>query len=157
MRKLFNNPIFVAALSAAALAMLTYTLLDSPEKKRDSYLSDNIAMPMVQLEDARIIDTSAIASLAEEKMQRNPFAKLQAVANTLEMGTQGLQLTIRVMATWVQEGIRCASLDGLILREGQEHKNIVVEKIEADGVLMSLGEQKRFVRPGESWTYQYIE
>lgn len=158
MRKLLNSPLIVAALCGLAVALLAASLWDSGHPSPYRSLADDISLPLAQSASASSIDSEAIAALAQSDLPRNPFARYeQAVALAAATVEEGMQRTIRVMAIWVQESVRYASLDGHIVKEGQPYLNTVVERIDSQGVWLVLGGERRLVRPGESWSYQYIE
>ena len=171
MRKLLNNPFVSGGLALAAVALVAASLRDDKGARRSSQVppvfeastdyqpAEGEALAALAPSSAAAFDADAIRELAPQSAARNLFARPApaiSAADTKEPREQVLATaTLRVKGVWVQGGLRYVVIDDKTLSPGQSLDRVVVERIETQGVWIGHSGQSHFIKPGESWSYQY--
>ncbi|HEX3728893.1 MAG TPA: hypothetical protein VHV47_03755 [Opitutaceae bacterium] len=143
MRNLLNKPWFVGLLCLASFALIGRTLLAG----RAEVVSPAAALadpdPALAAPAAPLSVDAALQALPARSQERDPFAgEAKAPAGPAE--------TLRLSATWTENGSTLALVNGQILRAGESVGSARVESASADGVWIARGRFREFIALGQA-------
>lgn len=162
MRKLFNNPWFVAALALGALAFVGQSFLP----KRN--IAGSVGVAPVNSAEIEVAETSQpipeslapqsgdeLAALTLAPIKRDPFAPSAKSAATLaatEKARPDQVETVHLSALWSQDGVTYVLLNGSIHQSGDEIGRLKIETASADGVWLAHWKGRDHLELGDDFT-----
>lgn len=172
MRKLLKNPLVSGGLALVAVALVASSLMDdkrprsnynaapaTAEATNDDYGQSNESDFGQTPSLATTFDIKAILDLSAQTAPRNLFARPAppvTAASGDDTREQALATaTLQVKGVWVQGGLRYVVIGDKTLSPGQSLDRVIVERIETHGVWIGHSGESHFLKPGESWSYQY--
>ena len=143
MRNLLNKPWFVGLLCLASCALAGRSLLAGRAEVPNSAAAPAEGDPAAAAPSAPLSIDAALKALPVRTEERDPFAgEARAPAGPAE--------TLRLSATWTENGSTLALVNGQILRAGDAAGSARVESASADGVWIARGHLREFLALGQA-------
>jgi len=152
MRKLLNNPWFVAVMALAALALVAHTVFSRDEES--GFAGSDVAVAeaeetVVTEETLKVPARQVVQSLPATSLVRDPFAmreKTEAVAQTEAL--PDVVDKVHLSAIWTQDGHTLVLINDHICQGGDEIGRVKIESATAEGVWISHWKGRDFLAIG---------
>jgi len=157
MRKLLNNPWFVAVMAIAALALVVHVVFSNGEKfglrgfaNAGSDSSENVTAAE---DGAQTTAWSVVKKIQVPVAGRDPFAiKVKAVEVVEKAPEPDAVDTVHLSAIWTQEGHTLVVINDRICQGGDEIGRLKIESATQDGVWLTHWKGRDFISIGGNFT-----
>lgn len=160
MRKLINNPWFVAGLAVCALVLIGHAVLPAVHARltgggfAEPGASSAAAGSEVAASPAPVSVSEALRTLPIAANPRDPFAPKLKTAETqiAKIILPDLVDKVHLSALWTQDGATLALINDQICQAGDEVGRIKIESTTQDGVWVTHWKGRDFIALGGDFT-----